>query len=220
MLNRDGSTTPSQKSKDFNFQICSQSQSRFVKVAMKGFVLTFIFRDKENTVKCIAVFYVFQFFNFSHKIEKASFSWGWRQKRIFNWWLRVVRSRNSRCWSRGNFLLTCQCKIQTWFLSWCYIFAHQTCSIKTKIKFGFWIRHLLKTNHELKVKHVAQPVDYGLAVKHYRKTSDMKITGQWMQSAVSRASFNLGFMHQFGLGVTQDMPSAKRFYERCWRKNV
>ena len=65
------------------------------------------------------------------------------------------------------------------------------------------------------MKHVPQPVDYGLAVKHYRKTADMKITGQWMQSAVSRASFNLGYMHQFGLGVTQDMPSAKRFYERC-----
>ena len=90
---------------------------------------------------------------------------------------------------------------------------------KSSLDFEFAII-LLKTNHELKVKHVAQPVDYGLAVKHYRKTSDMKITGQWMQSAVSRASFNLGFMHQFGLGVTQDMPSAKRFYERCWKKNV
>lgn len=32
----------------------------------------------------------------------------------------------------------------------------------------------------------------------------MTVTGEWMQSFVARASFNLGFMHQFGIGIAQD----------------
>merc|ERR1711869_96683 len=43
----------------------------------------------------------------------------------------------------------------------------------------------------------------------------MQITGEWMQTFVARASFNLGFMHQFGFGVTQDLHLARRHYKRC-----
>ena len=49
-----------------------------------------------------------------------------------------------------------------------------------------------------------QEVDYEAALARYRKTADMTVTGEWMQSFVARASFNLGFMHQFGIGIGQD----------------
>merc|ERR1712232_533716 len=43
----------------------------------------------------------------------------------------------------------------------------------------------------------------------------MTVTGEWMQSFVARGFFNLGFMHQFGLGVAQDLNLAKQHYHRC-----
>ena len=55
-----------------------------------------------------------------------------------------------------------------------------------------------------KVELHAQPVDYEAALARYRKTADMTVTGEWMQSFVARASFNLGFMHQFGIVIVQD----------------
>ena len=55
-----------------------------------------------------------------------------------------------------------------------------------------------------KVELHPQPVDYEAALARYRKTADMTVTGEWMQSFVARASFNLGFMHQFGIGIVQD----------------
>lgn len=60
-----------------------------------------------------------------------------------------------------------------------------------------------------------QPVDYEAALAHYRKTAEMQVTGEWMQAFVARASFNVGFMHQFSLGVPQDLHLAKRNYQRC-----
>ena len=55
-----------------------------------------------------------------------------------------------------------------------------------------------------KVELHPQAVDYEEALARYRKTADMTVTGEWMQSFVARASFNLGFMHQFGIGIVQD----------------
>ena len=55
-----------------------------------------------------------------------------------------------------------------------------------------------------KVELHPQAVDYEAALARYRKTADMTVTGEWMQSFVARASFNLGFMHQFGIGIVQD----------------
>ncbi|CAE7397615.1 SEL1L [Symbiodinium natans] len=66
-----------------------------------------------------------------------------------------------------------------------------------------------------KVELHPQPVDYEAALARYRKTADMTVTGEWMQSFVARASFNLGFMHQFGIGIVQDLNMAKQFYFRC-----
>lgn len=69
------------------------------------------------------------------------------------------------------------------------------------------------TNHEVEL--MPQPVDYESSLARYRKTAEMTVTGEWMQSFVARASFNLAFMHQFGLGVAQDMHMAKQHYFRC-----
>ncbi|CAE7036183.1 SEL1L [Symbiodinium sp. KB8] len=66
-----------------------------------------------------------------------------------------------------------------------------------------------------KVELHPQPVDYEAALARYRKTADMTVTGEWMQSFVARASFNLGFMHQFGIGIVQDLNMAKQHYFRC-----
>mmetsp|Transcript_38275 Transcript_38275/g.89894 ORF Transcript_38275/g.89894 Transcript_38275/m.89894 type:complete len:747 (-) Transcript_38275:95-2335(-) len=60
-----------------------------------------------------------------------------------------------------------------------------------------------------------QSVDYEVSLARYRKTADMQVTGEWMQAFVARGSFNLGYMHQFGLGVSQDLHLAKRHYQRC-----
>eukprot|EP00929_Paragymnodinium_shiwhaense_P077852 TRINITY_DN4018_c0_g2_i1.p1 TRINITY_DN4018_c0_g2~~TRINITY_DN4018_c0_g2_i1.p1 ORF type:complete len:758 (-),score=174.75 TRINITY_DN4018_c0_g2_i1:89-2362(-) len=60
-----------------------------------------------------------------------------------------------------------------------------------------------------------QPVDYEASVARYRRAAEMTVTGEWMQSFVARGFFNLGFMHQFGLGVAQDLNLAKQHYHRC-----
>lgn len=60
-----------------------------------------------------------------------------------------------------------------------------------------------------------QSVDYEASLARYRKTADMAVTGEWMQTFVARGSFNLGFMYQFGLGVAQDLNVAKQHYFRC-----
>ncbi|KAL3913630.1 MAG: hypothetical protein SGILL_006412 [Bacillariaceae sp.] len=48
--------------------------------------------------------------------------------------------------------------------------------------------------------------------------SDLQMAAHYYQEAVerhqsARANFNLGFMHQFGLGLKQDFPLAKRHYD-------
>lgn len=58
----------------------------------------------------------------------------------------------------------------------------------------------------------AQETDLDLSLAHYRRTATMRISGEWMQPFVARASFNLGYMYQFGVGVEQDLPLAQRFY--------
>merc|ERR1711963_342882 len=62
---------------------------------------------------------------------------------------------------------------------------------------------------------VRQTADPELSLAHYRRCAAMRITGEWMQPFVARASFNLGYMHQFGVGVAQDPAVARRFYHRC-----
>lgn len=60
-----------------------------------------------------------------------------------------------------------------------------------------------------------QGIDYEASLARYRKTAEMTVTGEWMQAFVARASFNLGFMYQLGLGVKQDLHTAKQHYHRC-----
>lgn len=66
---------------------------------------------------------------------------------------------------------------------------------------------------ELEVR--PQVVDYEASLARYRRTAETPVTGEWMQAFVARGSFNLGYMHQFGLGVSQDLHLAKRHYQRC-----
>merc|ERR1719464_1791530 len=69
------------------------------------------------------------------------------------------------------------------------------------------------TTNEVEVK--PQSIDYEASLARYRKTAEMTVTGEWMQSFVARGSFNLGFMHQFGFGAAQDLHTAKLHYHRC-----
>ncbi len=39
-------------------------------------------------------------------------------------------------------------------------------------------------------------------------------------SQAARGHFNLGFMHEWGLGLTQDFPLAKRHYDLAKRNNA
>jgi len=66
------------------------------------------------------------------------------------------------------------------------------------------------------VRFVHQEADPELSLGHYKRTANMRITGEWMQPFVARASFNLGYMYQFGIGVPRDMPVARRYYRRCF----
>lgn len=76
-----------------------------------------------------------------------------------------------------------------------------------------FLASLMSGEPELEIR--PQPVDYEASIARYRKTAEMQVTGEWMQAFVARASFNLGLMHQFGLGVAQDLHLAKRHYHRC-----
>mmetsp|Transcript_25600 Transcript_25600/g.58157 ORF Transcript_25600/g.58157 Transcript_25600/m.58157 type:complete len:708 (+) Transcript_25600:93-2216(+) len=69
------------------------------------------------------------------------------------------------------------------------------------------------------VRHRPQGVDYDAALMHYRKTTEVKITGQWMQPFVAQAAFNLGYMYELGIGVSQDLHMAKRFFNQCLEVN-
>eukprot|EP00927_Polykrikos_kofoidii_P049989 TRINITY_DN43957_c0_g1_i1.p1 TRINITY_DN43957_c0_g1~~TRINITY_DN43957_c0_g1_i1.p1 ORF type:complete len:846 (+),score=143.41 TRINITY_DN43957_c0_g1_i1:101-2539(+) len=60
-----------------------------------------------------------------------------------------------------------------------------------------------------------QRLDYAVSLMRYRKAAEMTVTGEWMQGFVARGFFNLGFMHQFGFGVPQDLNVAKKHYHRC-----
>ncbi|CAK9015123.1 unnamed protein product [Durusdinium trenchii] len=66
-----------------------------------------------------------------------------------------------------------------------------------------WLDFPLPPSYNIELR--PQPVDYEAALARYRKTADLTVTGEWMQSFVARASFNLGFMHQFGIGIAQDI---------------
>eukprot|EP00747_Dinoflagellata_sp_TGD_P001835 gnl/TRDRNA2_/TRDRNA2_102512_c2_seq1.p1 gnl/TRDRNA2_/TRDRNA2_102512_c2~~gnl/TRDRNA2_/TRDRNA2_102512_c2_seq1.p1 ORF type:complete len:559 (-),score=120.24 gnl/TRDRNA2_/TRDRNA2_102512_c2_seq1:52-1545(-) len=68
---------------------------------------------------------------------------------------------------------------------------------------------------EPELRLVRQKADPELSLAHYKRTAAMRITGEWMQPFVARASFNLGFMYQFGFGVLRDMPLARRYYQQC-----
>lgn len=76
-----------------------------------------------------------------------------------------------------------------------------------------WLDFPLPPSYNIELR--PQPVDYEAALARYRKTADLTVTGEWMQSFVARASFNLGFMHQFGIGIAQDLNLAKQHYFRC-----
>ena len=57
---------------------------------------------------------------------------------------------------------------------------------------------------ELRLQLRPQSVDYAVSLARYRATAEMTVLGEWMQPFVVRGAFNLGYMHQFGLGVAQD----------------
>jgi len=63
--------------------------------------------------------------------------------------------------------------------------------------------------------YVRQEADVTLSFAHYKRGAEMRITSEWMQPFVARASFNLGMMHQFGIGVDASAPLARRYYNRC-----
>eukprot|EP00929_Paragymnodinium_shiwhaense_P088805 TRINITY_DN49111_c0_g1_i3.p1 TRINITY_DN49111_c0_g1~~TRINITY_DN49111_c0_g1_i3.p1 ORF type:complete len:503 (+),score=84.83 TRINITY_DN49111_c0_g1_i3:206-1714(+) len=65
------------------------------------------------------------------------------------------------------------------------------------------------------LKFLPQAVDVDLALVHYRRTADMKVSGDWMQPFVMRANFNLGYMYHFGIGVEARAETARYFYRRC-----
>jgi TPR repeat protein len=69
---------------------------------------------------------------------------------------------------------------------------------------------------EAELRFIRQEVDPELSLVHYKRTAAMRITGEWMQPFVARASFNLGYMYQFGVGVPRDVPLARRYYRRCF----
>lgn len=73
----------------------------------------------------------------------------------------------------------------------------------------------LALHEEAQAQYIPQPVDYEASIAHYKRTSEMMVTGEWMQSFVARAFFNLAFMYQFGLGVPMDLSVARRNYHRC-----
>jgi len=73
----------------------------------------------------------------------------------------------------------------------------------------------LKAAQEPELHLSRQDADPEISVSHYKRTAALKITGEWMQPFVARASFNLGYMYQFGIGVPQDLQLARRHYHKC-----
>eukprot|EP00927_Polykrikos_kofoidii_P037792 TRINITY_DN32008_c0_g1_i1.p1 TRINITY_DN32008_c0_g1~~TRINITY_DN32008_c0_g1_i1.p1 ORF type:complete len:762 (+),score=99.66 TRINITY_DN32008_c0_g1_i1:95-2380(+) len=71
-------------------------------------------------------------------------------------------------------------------------------------------------NVESEVLFVPQEVDFELSLAHYKRTASTRISGEWMQPFVARASFNLGFMHHFGIGVIKSASAARQHYRRCF----
>lgn len=69
--------------------------------------------------------------------------------------------------------------------------------------------------HEPEIALQPQEVDYEASIMRYRKASETQVSSDWMRPFIARGSFNLGFMHQFGYGVTQNLRTAKRHYHRC-----
>jgi len=55
-------------------------------------------------------------------------------------------------------------------------------------------------------------VDYEMAASHYRIASEQQNNAQ--------AMFNLGYMHELGLGMRQDIHLAKRFYDLAAETSV
>mmetsp|Transcript_39351 Transcript_39351/g.113919 ORF Transcript_39351/g.113919 Transcript_39351/m.113919 type:complete len:773 (-) Transcript_39351:4-2322(-) len=65
------------------------------------------------------------------------------------------------------------------------------------------------------IRLLPQESDVGLSLARYRRTAAMRVTGEWMQPFVARASFNLGYIYHFGVGVPHDLSLARRYYHRC-----
>ena len=66
-----------------------------------------------------------------------------------------------------------------------------------------------------RAERVPQEPNVGMAVSHYRRAASSKVTGEWMEPLVARASFNLGYLHQFGIGMPRDTALAVRHYRYC-----
>ena len=58
---------------------------------------------------------------------------------------------------------------------------------------------------------VLQPIDYKTAMVHYTSAAETHKT--------SIAMYNLGYMHEYGLGVSKDFHLAKRWYDMALKTN-
>ena len=119
-------------------------------------------------------------------LEKAFLSC-WMLLVIGRWWSNsetVATNLNgfARCYNRIRWIMQIV-NSSSWFQLW---------KIPENIPKNGWLRHVLTS-----------PFRRTATQARYRKTADMTVTGEWMQSFVARASFNLGFMHQFGIGIPQ-----------------
>ena len=63
-----------------------------------------------------------------------------------------------------------------------------------------------RNNFELKIEE-----DLNTAAYYYQKAGEKYMS--------ARANFNLGFMHEWGLGLKQDFPMAKRYYDLALSRN-
>ena len=118
--------------------------------------------------------------------EKAFLSC-WMLLVIGRWWSNsetVATNLNgfARCYNRIRWIMQLV-NSSSWFQLW---------KIPENTPKNGWLRHVL-----------TPPFRSTATQARYRKTADMTVTGEWMQSFVARASFNLGFMHQFGIGIPQ-----------------
>ncbi|CEL93954.1 unnamed protein product [Vitrella brassicaformis CCMP3155] len=83
--------------------------------------------------------------------------------------------------------------------------ANRTTSVSVEDSY-WWV--------EPAVRYAPRRPNYQTAVAFYRKAAETVPTNQWMMSHIARASHDLGFMYQYGMGVQQDLHLAKRHYER------